>query len=85
MSDSCPTCGRPLPTACEGVGLRIRLARQTLGMSQTDLGQRMARSRTYAAVSDIERGKTDLSVTDLVDIAGILNVSPVDLLMDELR
>lgn len=61
-------------------GERIRAARKAANISQGELGQRMARARTYAAVSDIERDKTRLTVDDLLDIAGILDVSPASLL-----
>lgn len=61
-------------------GERIRAARKAANISQGELGQRMARARTYAAVSDIERDKTRLTVADLLDIAGILDVSPASLL-----
>ncbi|CCF85311.1 helix-turn-helix domain-containing protein [Nitrolancea hollandica] len=56
----------------EEVGRRIRRAREELGLSQGDLGRLLSRPRTYAAISDIERGKTKLDVEELAEIARIL-------------
>lgn len=62
----------------EELGRRIRLARQELGLSQTELGQKLARVRTHAAISDIERGKTKLDVEELAEFARILGKSLAD-------
>ena len=55
------------------VGRRIRDARKSLSMTQSELGERLARQRSYAAVSDLERGKTGIDLDDLADIAAVLN------------
>lgn len=55
------------------VGRRIREARSKLGLSQTDLGQRLSRPRSHVAVSDIERGKTKLDIEELAEIARLLD------------
>lgn len=56
----------------EEVGRRIREAREELGLSQADLGRRLARPRTHAAISDIERGKTKLDIEELSEFAVVL-------------
>jgi transcriptional regulator with XRE-family HTH domain len=56
----------------EEVGKRIRLAREELGISQGQLGTRLSRQRSHAAISDIERGKTKLDVEDLSEFARVL-------------
>ena len=62
----------------EEIGNKIRELRLKTGKSQEELGR--ALSRSHAAVSDIERGKTDLSVTDLYTIANFLDVSVTEFL-----
>ena len=62
----------------EEVGRRIRHARQALGLSQTELGRRLARPRTHAAISDIERGKTKLDVEELSEFARLLGKTLAD-------
>ena len=56
----------------EEVGRRIRRAREELRLSQGDLGRMLSKPRTYAAISDIERGKTKLDVEELGEIARLL-------------
>ena len=55
------------------VGAKIRSLRIHKGISQEELGKALERS--HAAISDIERGKTDISVKDLIQIAKFFNVS----------
>ncbi len=62
----------------EEVGRRIRQARQGLGLSQTELGQKLTRPRTHAAISDIERGKTKLDVEELSEFARLLGKTLAD-------
>lgn len=54
------------------LGQRIRQLRQTKGKSQGAMGQYMG--RTHAAISDIELGKTNLTVQDLSKIAAFLGI-----------
>lgn len=56
----------------EEIGARIREVREKLGMTQADLGRLLTRTRTHAAISDIERGKTRLDIEELSEIAQIL-------------
>lgn len=63
------------------IGRRIRELRGKKGMSQEKLGRVLDRS--HAAVSDIERGKTKLTVTDLSIIANYFGVSSNDIMREE--
>ena len=56
----------------EEIGRRIREAREELRLSQSDLGRKMSRQRSYAAISDIERGKSSIPADELVEVARIL-------------
>ena len=49
---------------------RIRDARAERGMSQEDLARRIEKSRV--AISDMERGRVQVSVSDLIFIATVL-------------
>lgn len=62
------------------VGRRIKVARQDRGLSQAQLGQLLSRKRTHAAISDIERGKTNLGVEELAEFASILGTTLTSLL-----
>jgi len=52
------------------LGTKIKQARDEIGLSQEKLGRLM--NRSHAAISDIERGKTKLSISDLTQIARFL-------------
>jgi transcriptional regulator with XRE-family HTH domain len=52
------------------IGRRIREARENLGWTQHQLGEQYGCS--HAAISDIERGVTNLGITDLGRLAEIL-------------
>ena len=60
---------------------RIRLQRLQRGLSQENMADLLGLSTT--AYGDIERGKTDLTLSRLAQIAQVLDVSPVALLTDE--
>ncbi len=53
---------------------RIRLLRLTQNLSQQNIADEL--QITVAAFSNIERGVTDISVTRLIQISGILGVDP---------
>lgn len=55
------------------LGLRIRQARERLGISQEDLAA--AISKDQKAISEYENGKRKLAVTELPGLATILQVS----------
>lgn len=56
----------------EGLGQRIREAREERRLTQTEFGQLLSRKRTHAAISELERGKVRLDAEELVEIAAIL-------------
>lgn len=60
------------------LGRKIRDLRFKNNKSQGDLGDFLGKS--HAAVSDIERGKTDLSVSDLTKISQFFEV-PIEALL----
>lgn len=60
---------------------RIRLQRLQRGLSQENMADLLSLSTT--AYGDIERGKTDLTLSRLSQIANVLDVSPVTLMTDE--
>ncbi|MBI2600483.1 helix-turn-helix transcriptional regulator [Candidatus Daviesbacteria bacterium] len=67
----------------EELGAKIRQLRIERGKSQEALG--VALSRTHATISDIERGKTDVTVRDLYVIANFLDVPVTEFLSIEER
>jgi transcriptional regulator with XRE-family HTH domain len=65
----------------EELGAKIRTIRTERGISQDALGKVL--NRTHAAVSDIERGKTDLSVSDLYTIAKFFEMPITEFLEEQ--
>lgn len=64
-----------------GPAEKIRLQRLQRGLSQENMADLLNLSTT--AYGDIERGKTDLTLSRLTQIAQVLAVSPLVLLSDE--
>jgi XRE family transcriptional regulator, regulator of sulfur utilization len=62
-------------------GERIRLARLQRGLSQENMADLLSLSTT--AYGDIERGKTELTISRLTQIASILDTTAIRLLSDE--
>lgn len=62
-------------------GERIRLARLQRGLSQENMADLLSLSTT--AYGDIERGKTELTISRLTQIAAILDTTAIRLLSDE--
>ncbi len=58
-----------MPTM-ERVGRNIALAREALGWSQAQLGEKLGAEQSY--VSKIERGKMNLTIKTLEKIASVL-------------
>lgn len=71
-------CYTPDMITKDELGSKIRELRQKTGKSQEDLGKVLG--VTHAAISDIERGKTDLTVTDLSKIANFFEVPVTEFL-----
>ncbi|GAB2581990.1 helix-turn-helix domain-containing protein [Spirosoma areae] len=67
--------------ANRGPAEKIRLERLQRGLSQENMADLLNLSTT--AYGDIERGKTDLTLSRLTQIAQVLSVSPLVLLSDE--
>ncbi|MBO0931206.1 helix-turn-helix domain-containing protein [Fibrella aquatilis] len=63
-------------------GERIRLTRLQRGLSQENVADLLGLSTT--AYGDIERGKTELTVSRLIQIAGLLDTTAIRLLSDEI-
>jgi len=59
-------------------GEKIRQLRQQRGLSQEAMADELGLSTT--AYGDLERGKTDLTLTRLAQIAGVLDTSPTAIL-----
>lgn len=66
----------------EDLGKKIRDLRVRKGISQSKLARGIG-LKSHAAVSDIERGRTSISVEQLNTIAQILDVSMNDILESE--
>lgn len=64
-----------------GPAEKIRLQRLQRGLSQENMADLLGLSTT--AYGDIERGKTDLTLSRLTQIATVLDLSPLALLTDE--
>ncbi|AUD03740.1 helix-turn-helix domain-containing protein [Spirosoma pollinicola] len=64
-----------------GPAEKIRLQRLQRGLSQENMADLLNLSTT--AYGDIERGKTDLTLSRLAQIANVLAISPLILLTDE--
>ncbi|GAB3781198.1 hypothetical protein GCM10028818_34840 [Spirosoma horti] len=64
-----------------GPAEKIRLQRLQRGLSQENMADLLSLSTT--AYGDIERGKTDLTLSRLTQIANVLAISPLTLLTDD--
>lgn len=62
----------------EELGDRIRYFRNKKSLSQAEVGKALGKS--HVAVSDIELGKTELSVKDLTVLANLFSVTTSDLI-----
>ncbi|WP_298915586.1 XRE family transcriptional regulator [uncultured Roseobacter sp.] len=62
-----------LPTPSDTLGADLRALRKTRGMTLSELAERLGRSVGW--LSQVERDKSDPSITDLRDIAKALDVS----------
>jgi len=56
------------------IGQRIREARESKGLTQSELGSRLSKPLTSTAISLYESGSRDVSVDVLIKIAEILKV-----------
>lgn len=60
------------------IGLRVKTFREICGMSQSELGN--AVGVTFQQIQKYENGKNKVSVSRLIDMCSILNVSLMDFL-----
>jgi transcriptional regulator with XRE-family HTH domain len=61
-------------------GLAVRKYRLRIGISQEELADNANLHRTY--IGQVERGETNISLVNLVRLAGALRVRPRQLLSD---
>ena len=62
---------------CLNLGLKIKFFRQQKHMTQTILAEKLDMDVRY--LSDIERGKKNITIKTLNKLATMLNVNPVEL------
>jgi len=67
----------------ENVGERVRALRKSVGMTQAELGNRMASRLKDTTVAKLETGRMQMSVPYLCEIAAVLGVSAGGLLSGE--
>ncbi|MCF7820593.1 MAG: DUF4065 domain-containing protein [Candidatus Pacebacteria bacterium] len=63
------------------IGNKIKLLRENLGLSQSDLAKKMNFSR--GTITYIEAGKRDLETLELIRFSKIFNIDPASFLRDE--
>ncbi len=62
------------------VGRRLRAQRETLGLSQEAMAERLGYHRTF--LGSVERGERNLTLASVEQLAASLGVAPLDLLRD---
>lgn len=62
------------------IGIKVRAARNKAGLTQQDLAEKLGTS--YNKVHNIELGVTQARISDLVEVANALDISPWILLQD---
>jgi transcriptional regulator with XRE-family HTH domain len=70
--------GKPIEACHQSFGARIRLMRETLGLSQDDLAKRVGYKRV--SVSNIETGRQRLLLNTVEDFARALATTPKHLM-----
>lgn len=79
-------CGKVDPVGCTSqvmeinsvIGCRLQYLRRGNKYTQTQLAKRLGIS--HAAVSDMERGKTDITISRIYKLAPILSLTPGELI-----
>ena len=61
-------------------GEKLKMARLSLGLTQEKVSEYLGLAPRY--ISDIERNKTKGSITTLIKLCNIYNITPNDLLSD---
>lgn len=70
----------PISPATESFGARVRVRRQELGFSQEKLAERAGLHWTF--VGQVERGRRNLSLHNILKLAKALDVDPGDLVRE---
>jgi transcriptional regulator with XRE-family HTH domain len=70
--------GKPIEACHVGVGARIRIIRETLGLSQEDLAKRVGMQR--ASVTNVEIGRQRLLLQTVEAFARALGTTPKHLM-----
>lgn len=68
----------PIEACHQAVGSRVRMIRETLGLSQDDLAKRVGLKRV--SVTNIEIGRQRLSLDSIEDFARALGTTPKHIL-----
>lgn len=70
--------GKPIEACHQAIGVRIRLMRETLGLSQEELAKRVGYKRV--SVTNVETGRQRLLLHTVEDFAKALGTTPKQLL-----
>lgn len=68
--------------AQQAFGRAVRRRREALGISQEELADRAGLHRTY--IGDVERGKRNIALVNIVKLAKALGVRPGALFSDQI-
>lgn len=69
---------KPIETCHISVGIRIRMIRETLGLTQDEISKRVGLERT--SIANIESGRQRLSLEDIEVFSSALGTSPKNLI-----
>ena len=80
MSSTSATVARVTSELQKIVGRRLREQRESLGLSQEAMAERLGYHRTF--LGSVERGERNLTLASVEQLASSLGVAPLDLLRD---
>ena len=80
MSSTSVTVARVTSELQKIVGRRLREQRESLGLSQEAMAERLGYHRTF--LGSVERGERNLTLASVEQLASSLGVAPLDLLRD---
>ena len=80
MSSTSVTVARVTSELQKIVGRRLREQRESLGLSQEAMAERLGYHRTF--LGSVERGERNLTLASVEQLAASLGVAPLDLLRD---
>lgn len=70
-----------MKTVLQRFGERVRIERERQGLSQLQLAKLADLHRTY--IGGVERGERNISLLNIVKIAGALGTTPAELLTED--